>query len=67
MVHELKPSKLKDFIFLMVVCFFGRGSIVGLGVGGWIPGIPENETNCYLGVPRFESQTTSPNQQLTIS
>ena len=34
----------------------------------WIPGIPENERDCYLGVPRFESQTTNrPNQQLTIS
>ena len=33
----------------------------------WIPGIPENERDCYLGVPRFEPQTTSPNQQLTIS
>ena len=24
----------------------------------WIPRIPENERECYLGVPRFESQTT---------
>ena len=27
----------------------------------WIPGIPENEMDCYLGAPRFESQTTNPN------
>ena len=26
----------------------------------WIPGIPENERDSYLGVPRFESQTTGP-------
>ena len=32
----------------------------------WIPGIPENERDCYLGVP-LESKTTNPNQQLTIS
>ena len=32
----------------------------------WIPEIPENERDCYLGVP-LESQTTNPNQQLTIS
>ena len=30
------------------------------GLVVWIPGIPENETDCYLGVPRFESQTTGP-------
>ena len=37
----MKPSKLTDFVFLKVVCFFfGRGSIVGLVVGGldsWNP------------------------------
>ena len=42
----------------MVNCWFGL--VV------WIPGIPENERDCYLGVP-LESQTTNPNQQLAIS
>ncbi len=41
--------------------------IGGLGPGGldsdWIP---ENERDCYLEVS-LESQTTNPNQQLTIS
>ena len=30
------------------------------GLVVWIPGIPENETDCYLGVPRSESETTGP-------
>ena len=30
------------------------------GLVVWIPGIPENERNCYLMVPRFESQTINP-------
>ena len=34
----------------------------------WIPGIPENERDFYLGVPLESSQTTGPpNHQLTIS
>ena len=36
----------------------------GLVVG--IPGIPENERDCYLGVS-LESPTTNWNHQLTIS
>ena len=64
----MKPSKLTDFVFLKVVCFFlGEGVLLVWWLVVWIPGIPENERDCYLGVPRFESQTTSPNQQLTIS
>ena len=36
------------------------------GLVAWIPGIPY-ERESYLWVPRFESRTTNPNHQLTIS
>ena len=51
--------------------FFGKaasanGQLLVWGPVVWIPGIPENEKDCYLGVP-LESQTTNPNQQLSMS
>ena len=39
--------------------------LVVFGPVVWIPGIPENERDCYLGV-LLESQN-QPNHQLTIS
>ena len=32
----------------------------------WIFWIPENERECYLGVSRFESQTTGPQTTLPL-
>ena len=59
--HQLRPQLRlvgkNPNISLRVLCVAG-----GLAVWGpvlRIPGIPENERDCYLEVPRFESQTTN--------
>ena len=37
----------------------GLNQLMGLGPVVWIPRIPENERDCYLRAPGFESQTTN--------
>ena len=62
--HQLRLVGKNPNISLRVLYVAG-----GLAVWGpvlRIPGIPENERDCYLEVPRFESQSTNPNHQLTI-
>ena len=64
----MNSHDLED-LFLWGVYDFLFGEWFGLLVWGlvlWIPGIPENERDCYLGVS-LESQTTNPHQQLTIT
>ena len=40
--------------------------VVGLGPGGDSERIPAYERDCYLGVSRFESQTTNPDHLIVF-
>ena len=55
-----RPQELQPIIYLWWFFFHPMVNIGGLGPGGldsdWIP---ENERDCDLGAPRFESQTTN--------